>query len=72
METIAELVGGPCDGVQLDPPDKEEPDDWPDWLNIRDVATGTIEEYHLDLERGPELKDGFRIYYYQHDSLLDS
>lgn len=50
METIAECVGGCCDGVQLDPPDKDEPDDWPDYIEIENKETGTIGFYTLNYQ----------------------
>lgn len=40
MHTIAELVGGCADGVQFDPDDPSEPNDWPDVIMIEDKSTG--------------------------------
>jgi hypothetical protein len=61
MKTIGELVGGPCDGVQLDPADSDEPDDWPDMYSVEDKQTGSVSEYWLK-EYRPVVSGGFRVY----------
>lgn len=71
METIAECVGGGADGVKMDPPDPEEPDDWPDFIEVTNKHTGTADTYYL-VEFKPIIRDGFRIYLYIHDSLIDT
>jgi hypothetical protein len=71
-QTIAECVGGPCDGVQLDPSDPTEPDDWPDYLQIEDKETGVVGAYYFDHKQAgrPELRPGFRVYKFIFESLL--
>lgn len=70
MQTIAECVGGCCDGVQLDPSDPNEPDDWPDYMEIEDKRTGKIGVYHMDWVRSPIVRSGVRVYRFVDDSLL--
>lgn len=69
LETIAECVGGSADGVQLDPPDKGEPDDWPDYMEIQDKQTGHIDGYHFQFTR-PKVRDGRRVYTYLYEDLV--
>lgn len=69
METIAECIGGSCDGVQLDPHDVDEPDDWADYIEVQDKETGSIEGYHFQFTK-PTIRHGKRVYFYKHDSLV--
>lgn len=63
MATIAECVGGHADGVQLDPHDASEPDDWPDLVPMENKETGEVANYWLRQGR-PKIKGGFRVYFY--------
>lgn len=60
--TIAECIGGPCDGLKLDPPDKYEPDDWPDYIEVQNKETGTIGCYVL---RPAKVIRGQKTYIYE-------
>lgn len=62
METIGECVGGCADGVQMDPPDPTEPDDWPDQLAIR-CKDGGCSRYHLR-SPWPVTVNGRRMFYF--------
>lgn len=74
METICELVGGPCDGVQFDVDDPNEPDDVPDVTTASDKRTGATERYFIDpkqLKSGkPMIRGNQRVWRYIADSLL--
>ena len=61
--TFAECVGGGCDGVQLDPYDTDEPDDWPDMIRLEDKRTGVLHEYWLDSK--PKMRNGDKVYCYR-------
>jgi hypothetical protein len=75
METIGECVGGCCDGVQFDCPDKNEPDDMPDSTTIRHDQSGARGQYFIDpkqLKSGrPTIRGQFRVWFYIHESLLE-
>lgn len=63
MKTIAECVGGCADGVQLDPCDPSEPDDWPDYIEIEHKPSKSIGRYQL--REGKAARRGeCRVYYY--------
>jgi hypothetical protein len=63
MKTVAQCVGGCADGVELNPPDSDEPDDWPDEFTIIWRTTGVSADYSL--RRGPpKIMDGNRVYFY--------
>ena len=67
-ETLAELVGGCADGVQLDPCDPTEPDDWPDVVVMESKETGSQDHYHIRSYR-PKVVKGKRVYYYDAEVL---
>lgn len=62
-QTIAECLGGACDGLQLDPSSCDDPDDWADVIQVVDKRTGVIEDYQLRYGP-PRICGGFRIYFY--------
>lgn len=68
IETIAELVGGCADGVQLSPEFADQPDDWPDVLIMKASETACDRyDRRVDAEGiqiGPIERDGKRIYYF--------
>lgn len=68
METIAELVGGCADGVQLKPDDPTEPDDWPWYLEI-EGPNGAVDVYEHRVGKDgihafPVVVNGKRVYYF--------
>ena len=63
MSTIAELVGGHADGVQMDPYDPSEPDDWPEVVGMENKETGEVAEYLLR-PGPPRIKGDIRVYFY--------
>lgn len=65
MTTYGELVGGPADGVRLDPDDPSEPDDWPDSLGIGGPGFGParyVIRSHTPTRRGADT-----VYLYDHE-----
>ena len=62
-ETIAECVGGCADGVQLEPDDPMEPDDWPDCIEMESCQTGARGWYDLRPGRA-RIVNGVRVYYF--------
>ena len=63
METIGECVGGCADGVQLDPDDPDEPDDWPEVIVIECKKTRHVGFYRLRSGK-PKTVSGKRIFYF--------
>ncbi len=68
IRTIAECVGGCADGVQFDPEDPNEPDDWPCGFMIK-ADHGGQDRYELrtdkyGIQSKPKRIGGQRVYYY--------
>lgn len=72
MGTIGEFVGGACDGLQIDPSDPNEPDDWPDQITATDNATGATETYYIRSHRATIRPGGVRVYYFDSDDMIDA
>jgi hypothetical protein len=69
MKIVGQLVGGPCDGVMMDPSDPAEPHDWPDVIPMKCNKTGRIHLYNLRMIQGkyqhrPEVKGGTGYFYF--------
>lgn len=67
--TIGECVGGCCDGVLLDPPDVDEPDDWPDFFELECKTTGARDRYERRIGKDgvqllPQSLNGVRMVYF--------
>ncbi len=65
MELIAELQGGPCDGVQVVPGMMDEEDDWPDILGMSLVASTNCYNYYNG-DNTPFMRDGVIILHYDY------